>query len=109
MIKNIILEEKIKEINGKPWYPVDVVAVNNQIIRLALMKGEYHWHEHKNEDEFFYVVKGNINIQLENQSAITLQEGEMAVVPKGVRHCPKSDKGAYVLMFEPNTLNSKGS
>ncbi|MCL5667102.1 MAG: cupin domain-containing protein [Patescibacteria group bacterium] len=108
MIEPVNLEEQIKKINGKPWFLINIAIVNNQVVRLALMQGEYHWHEHRDEDEFFYVVKGTIVIQLENQPAIILQEGKMAVVPKGVRHCPKSEKGAYVLMFEPKVLDSKG-
>ncbi|HLD86216.1 MAG TPA: cupin domain-containing protein [Patescibacteria group bacterium] len=107
MISKIKLGEKIKEINGRTWYPVEVARVNNQVVRLALMKGEYHWHEHKNEDELFYVVEGELIIQVENESDISLSEGEFTVIPKGKRHCPKSLDGAYVLMFEPFILESK--
>ena len=108
MIPIINLEDKIKEIGGKPWAPVEVARINNQVIRMALLEGEYHWHKHKNEDELFYVIKGEIVIQLKNEPNITLSEGQMAVVPKGVEHCPKSLQPSYVLMFEPFVLKSKG-
>lgn len=108
MIPIIDLEDKIKEIGGKSWSPIEVARINDQVVRMALLEGEYHWHKHKNEDELFYVIKGEIVIQLKNEPNITLSEGQMAVVPKGVEHCPKSLQPSYVLMFEPFVLKSKG-
>ncbi len=104
----IDLQDKIKEINGRPWTPVEIAKVNDQIVRLALMEGEYHWHEHSNEDELFYVVQGNLTIQIKDSPDIILASGQIAVVPRGVQHCPKATKGTYVLMFEPAKLESKG-
>lgn len=103
------LKDKIEEIAGRPWYPVEIAKVNNQVVRLALCKGEYHWHKHDNEDELFYVVEGELVIQMKKPYLdIVLKKGEIAVVPKGVEHCPKSDADTYVLMFEPYSLQSKG-
>jgi mannose-6-phosphate isomerase-like protein (cupin superfamily) len=107
MIPVIKVLDKIKEVNT-PWSPLDVVNVNNQVIRLALFDGQYHWHNHTREDELFYVIKGQIVIQLKNQPDITLREGEMAVIPKTIEHCPKSVSPSYVLMFEPVALTSHG-
>ena len=107
MIQKIKLEDKIKEID-KPWTPVEVAKVNDQVVRMGLIDGEYHWHKHTNEDELFYVLKGSIIIQLKDQPDIALHEGEMAVIPKGVEHCPKSLEPSYVLMFEPLALKSRG-
>jgi mannose-6-phosphate isomerase-like protein (cupin superfamily) len=109
MIPTINFEKKIKEIGGKPWSPVDVVKVNDQILRMALFKGEFHWHVHDNEDELFYIVKGEITIQLEGHPDIIARQGEMAIVPKGIRHCPKSEIDSYVIMFEPSSLKIQGS
>ncbi len=108
MISVIGLRDKIKEIGGKPWSPVDVARVNDQVVRLSLLEGEFHWHKHTNEDELFYVVKGKIVIQLKDQPDITLGEGQMAVIPKGVEHCPKSSESSYVLLFEPYVLKTRG-
>ena len=108
MVPKINLKDKIKEINGRPWFPVEVARLNNQVVRMALYKGEYHWHKHDNEDEFFYVLQGRITIQIKNNPDLALNEGEIAVVPKGAEHCPKSDVESYVLMFEPYKLKSKG-
>jgi mannose-6-phosphate isomerase-like protein (cupin superfamily) len=92
----------------KPWSPVEVARANDQVIRLAKIQGEYHWHKHSKEDELFYVLQGSIVIQLKDQADVSLDEEEMAVVPKGVEHCPKSDAGAYTLVFEPRDLVSTG-
>ena len=108
MISIINLEDKIREIGGKPWSPVDIVIVNDQVIRLALLKGEFHWHKHTNEDELFYVIKGEIVIQLKDQPDITLKEGQMAVISKGIEHCPRSEESSYVLLFEPFVLQTRG-
>ena len=107
MISTIRLWDKIKEID-QPWSPIEVARVNDQVVRMGLLRGEYHWHKHTNEDELFYVYKGKIVIQLKDQEHIPLKEGEMAVIPKGVEHCPKSIEPSYVLMFEPYVLKSRG-
>ena len=108
MIPRTSIEDGIKEIDGRPYHPVDVARVNDQVVRLALFKGDYHWHSHQEEDELFFVLRGKMTLQLEDHPDLTLNEGEMAVVPKGIKHRPVSDEGAYVLMFEPAGLKSKG-
>lgn len=107
MISTINLKDKIKEID-KSWSPIEVARVNDQVVRMALFKGEFHWHKHTDEDELFYVYRGSIIIQLKDQPYIALHEGEMAVIPKGVEHCPKSVGSSYVLMFEPYVLQTRG-
>jgi mannose-6-phosphate isomerase-like protein (cupin superfamily) len=107
MVLGINLEEKVRQID-EPWSPVEVARVNDQVVRLAKVQGEYHWHRHAKEDELFYVLKGNIVVQLRDQPDIALAQGEMAVVPKGVEHCPRSDEASYIMMFEPQVLQSKG-
>jgi mannose-6-phosphate isomerase-like protein (cupin superfamily) len=106
-VARISLGEEVAKID-KPWSPVEVARANDQVIRLAKIEGEYHWHKHSNEDELFYVLQGSIVIQLKDQSDVMLDEGEMAVVPKGVEHCPKSEGFSYILMFEPYSLKSAG-
>lgn len=108
MISKINLEKKIQEIEGKPWSPIDITRTNDQVVRMALLEGEFHWHKHTNEDELFYVFKGEIIIQLKNQPNIKLSEGEMVVIPKGIEHCPKSSEPSYVLLFEPIKLKTMG-
>lgn len=107
MISKINLRHEIKLLS-KPWFPVEVAKVNDQVVRMALYDGKYPWHKHTHEDELFYVCKGSIVIQVKGQPDITLHEGEMAVMPRGVEHSPRSLEPSYVLMFEPETLKSKG-
>ena len=109
MIPIISLKEKLSEIAESPWHPIELARVNDQVVRIALCIGEYHWHKHTNEDELFYILKGELTIQIKvPYSNITLHEGELTVVPKGVEHCPKSSQYAYILMFEPHILKSRG-
>lgn len=107
MIQKISLEDVIEEIEG-PWSPIEVVRVNDHVLRMALFLGEYDWHKHTNEDELFYVCSGKIVIQFREHPDITLDAGQLAVVPKNVEHSPKSLEPSYVVMFEPYVLKSVG-
>ena len=108
MISPIALKDKMNEIAGNHCSPIDVVRINNQVVRMSYIDGEFHWHRHINQDELFYILKGNLIIQIKNQPDITLSEGEMAVIPKGVEHCPRSIEPTYVLLFEPFDLKTRG-
>ncbi len=108
MISIIDLKDKMNEIGGKHCSPVDVARVNEQVVRMSLLDGKFHWHKHMNEDELFYVIQGKIIIQLKNQPNITLCENQMALIPKGTEHCPKSIEPSYILLFEPFVLKTRG-
>lgn len=99
---SINIREKIGEINA-PWSPLELVHCNDHVVYLAKFEGEYpggfHTHAY---DELFFVHKGEITIQMKEQKNIVLSTGEIAIVPKGVEHCPKSAGKSFVLMFEPN-------
>jgi mannose-6-phosphate isomerase-like protein (cupin superfamily) len=103
----INVDEKFSEIE-EPWSPINLVQVNDQVVRIALFKGEYHLHKHENEDELFFVFRGRIVIRIKDQRDVELSEGEMFVVPKNIEHCPSSSGPSYVVMFEPFKLNSRG-
>jgi len=108
---NKALKLKIKESIDtitEPWAPVEIGWFNEQVIRLALYRGEYHWHVHELEDEAFLVHSGELTIRLRDQEDIVLKTGEMGIVPKGTEHCPRCDEDTYVLMIEPATLQSEG-
>ena len=108
MVKAIKIESKINEIT-EAWFPVEVARINDYVLRLALFRGEYHWHNHANEDELIFVYKGKIVVQFKDRPNVKLSTGEMIVIPKGVEHCPKSLEDSYVLMFEQASLKSKGN
>ena len=95
-----------KQLGNTFWSPVDVAHINDWALRAAAVKGEFHWHTH-NDDEFFLLYKGKITIQTENGN-VDLSEGEGYVVPKGVKHCPKAEERAVVLLLEPIRVNTKG-
>ena len=107
MIPVIDLEEKIRAIE-KPWSPIDVAYINDQVVRAAVFHGDYHWHKHDGEDELFLVHRGAIRIQVKGQDVIELGEGQLCVIPMGVEHMPGSDEPSVVLMFEPSALKSTG-
>lgn len=108
MISIIDLEKKIEEIGGKPYSPVDVARVNDQVVRMALMNGEFHWHKHTDEDELFFICRGEIEIQYKDRDNVKLKQEQMHVVLKGVEHCPRSIEPSYVLLFEPYKINTCG-
>ena len=82
-----------------PWYTQTLCQVNDSVVRLGVVQGEYHWHQHEDEDEFFYVVSGRFLIDLEERT-VDLAPGQGFVVPKGVRHRPRAPERTVILMVE---------
>jgi len=83
-----------------PWYNQTLCKVDESVVRLGVVQGEYHWHKHDNEDEFFYVVSGQLLIDLEGDRCIDLTPGKAVVIPKGVRHRPRAPERTVILMVE---------
>jgi len=81
------------------WYNQTLCRVNDSVVRLGVVKGEYHWHKHDDEDEFFYVVEGLFLIDLEGRT-VELSPGQGFVVPKGVMHRPRAPERTVILMVE---------
>ena len=81
------------------WYNQTLSLVNDSVVRLGIMQGEYHWHKHDEDDEFFFVLGGQFLIDLEDR-VITLERQQGVVVPKGVMHRPRAPQKAIVLMIE---------
>ncbi len=81
------------------WYNQTLCRVDESVVRLGVVRGEYHWHKHESEDEFFYVVSGRFIIDLEERS-VELSAGQGFVVPKGVRHRPHAPERTVILMVE---------
>ena len=91
------------------WNPRVVGKLNGQHIRLAKFQGEFVWHQHDQEDEFFLVIRGSFEMQFRDRVE-TLNEGEFIIVPRGVEHCPRAENEVHVLLFEPaSTLNTGGA
>jgi len=89
------------------WSPKIIGELNGQHVKLAKLAGEFVWHHHEGEDELFLVVGGSMTIEFRD-GEVSLEEGEMLVVPRGVEHRPVATVGeARVLLFEPaSTVNT---
>ncbi len=89
------------------WHPKIIGELNDAYVKIAKLKGEFVWHRHENEDELFLVVKGRLVIRLRDQD-LQLGEGEMAIIPKGVEHCPVAAEEVWVMLLEPKTTVNTG-
>ena len=81
------------------WFNQTLCRVDESVVRMGVVQGEYHWHKHDAEDEFFYVVSGRFLIDLEERT-IDLAAGQGCVVPKGVMHRPRAPERTVILMVE---------
>jgi uncharacterized protein YjlB len=89
------------------WFNQSLCRVNDAVIRVGILHGEFHWHKHDHEDEFFYVVEGRLLIDLEGRS-VELLPGQGFLVPHGVGHCTRAPDRTVVLMVEPATVTPTG-
>ncbi|TND02875.1 MAG: cupin 2 conserved barrel domain-containing protein [Bacteroidetes bacterium] len=104
-MEKIILSEKLA-LFSEHWSPKIVAELNGQQVKLAKLQGDFVWHHHETEDELFYVLKGTLFMDFRDKT-ITLQPGEMIVVPRGVEHKPRADEEVHLLLFEPaSTVNT---
>ena len=87
-----------------PWEPQDLVRVNDAIVRVARLDGEFAWHTH-DEDELFLCWDGEFVIELEGYETVQLNRGDVFVVPRGVRHRPIATSTAHAVLLErPETM-----
>ena len=89
------------------WTPKIVGEINDSYVKVFKAKGEFVWHSHKDEDEFFLVIKGELRIKWE-EGEISLKAGEFFIVPKGVKHLPYAPNSAHVLLLEPKGVINTG-
>jgi len=95
-----IIEEKLlADACTFPWYNQTLCQVNSAVVRLGVFQGEYHWHKHEADDEFFYVLEGELLIDLEGRT-VTLSPRQGFVVPKGILHRTRAPQRTVVLMVE---------
>lgn len=105
-MSNINISEKFTKFD-ELWTPKIIAESNGQLVKLAKGSGELVWHSHEHEDELFLVFKGKLTLQLRDKN-ITLEPGEMYVVPKGVEHCPLADEDTHFMMIEPASTEHTG-
>lgn len=90
------------------WAPKIIGDLNDSYIKVAKFKGEFVWHKHDNENELFFVIKGNLLIKLRDKD-INLKPGEFVIIPKGVEHLPIANEEVHVMVIEPKTTLNTGN
>ena len=108
-IKPINLMSKFSLIKEE-WTPKIIGELNGQFVKLCKLKGGFVWHSHQNEDELFMVIKGTLLIDFRDGRTVSIKEGEVIIIPKGVEHRPHTN-GELVLnlLFEPKSTKHTGN
>jgi len=89
------------------WNPRIVAELNGQHVKLAKFQGEFVWHDHADEDEMFFVIRGRFRMEFRDRS-VPLSEGEFLVVPRGIEHRPVADEEVEAMLFEPAQIKHTG-
>ena len=105
-LKKIDISE-IVNANTHKWFNQTLTAVNDSVVRLGIVEGEYHWHKHDHDDEFFFVVDGQLLIDLEDQT-IELNPKQGVTITKGVMHRPRAPQKTVILMVETKNIVPTG-
>jgi mannose-6-phosphate isomerase-like protein (cupin superfamily) len=106
MIEKVNLADKFDRFN-EYWKPKIIGELNDSFIKAVKFKDSFVWHDHKTEDELFFVVRGRLLLKLRDRD-LTLGPGEFVIVPKGVEHCPVADEEVQVLLLEPKSTVNTG-
>lgn len=104
--KSINFSEKLNLFN-EHWQPKVISEMNDYQFKIAKIKGEFIWHSHKDTDETFIVLKGEIQIDFKD-GKVVVKQGEMFVVPAGVEHRPSSNKESHIMLIEPKGVVNTG-
>lgn len=107
MSEAIDLDQKLSTFSDH-WSPRTVAQFNACDVMVVKVKGEFVWHKHDDTDDFFLVLKGVLDIQLRDRT-VTLREGQMYIVPKGVEHRPVAREEVHLLLIEPSGTPNTGN
>ena len=105
-MNKINLQQKLS-LFSEHWTPKIVEELNDYQIKLVKIQGEFVWHDHANTDEFFLVIEGSMEIEFEDQT-MSLNAGEMCIVPKGIKHKPKAKNECKIMLIEPRGVINTG-
>jgi mannose-6-phosphate isomerase-like protein (cupin superfamily) len=105
-MKAININSKLNLINDL-WNPRVITELNGQQVKISKVKGEFVWHDHKDEDELFIILKGTLKMMFRDRTVI-VNEGEMIMVPKGIEHKPVADEEVWMMLFEPQNTKHTG-
>jgi mannose-6-phosphate isomerase-like protein (cupin superfamily) len=100
------VNQMVSECKDK-WFNQTLTNVNESVVRIGIVEGEYHWHKHDNDDEFFFVLEGQLLIDLEDQT-IELNPNQGVTITKGVMHRPRAPKKTVMLMVETAAIQPTG-
>lgn len=106
--QELIDVQALVDANKEEWYNQSLCRVNDSVVRLGILHGEFHWHKHDDEDEFFYVVEGRLIVDLEGRS-VELYPRQGFLVAKGVVHKTRAPERTVVLMIEGAGVKPTGS
>jgi mannose-6-phosphate isomerase-like protein (cupin superfamily) len=84
----------------QPWFNQTLTRVNDSVVRLGVVEGDFHWHKHDDEDEFFLVLEGRLLIDVEDRDTVTLEPHQGITVPRGVVHRTRAPERTVILMLE---------
>jgi mannose-6-phosphate isomerase-like protein (cupin superfamily) len=104
----VIDEKALADACAYKWYNQTLCQVNDSVVRLGVVEGEYHWHKHDGEDEFFYVVEGQLLIDLQDRT-VELAPRQGFVVPKGIVHRTRALQRTVILMVENASIIPTGT
>ncbi|HEX3986140.1 MAG TPA: cupin domain-containing protein [Acidobacteriaceae bacterium] len=104
----VIDEKAIADTSTHKWFNQTLCQVNSSVVRMAVIEGEYHWHQHTADDEFFYVIEGQLLIDLEGQT-VELAPRQGFVVPRGTMHRTRAPHRTVILMVENAGIVPTGS
>jgi len=99
---------KIVEECQEKWFNQTLTKVNGSVVRIGIVEGEYHWHNHEKDDEFFFVLSGKLFIDLEDKT-IELNPNQGTTISKGVMHRPRAPKKTVMLMVETDSIDPIGT
>jgi len=105
-LEKMDIPEIVRDCKDK-WFNQTLTLVNDSVVRLGIVEGEYHWHKHDLDDEFFFVLEGQLLIDLEGET-IELNPNQGITVPKGVLHRTRAPKKTVMLMVETSAIRPTG-
>jgi mannose-6-phosphate isomerase-like protein (cupin superfamily) len=107
-MQNVASPRDIAQSLPELWSPRVVGELDDSYVKVARVHGTFGWHDHANEDELFFILKGRLRIEMEG-GAVEIGEGQMFVVPKGVRHNPVAEQECLLMLIERKTTLHTGN
>lgn len=107
-MSDVVSPRKIAAALDEHWSPRVVAELDDSFVKVAKVQGTLAWHSHEHEDELFYILKGSLTIEMEDRTVV-LHEGDVFVVPKGVRHNPIADDECHIMLIERKSTLHTGT